>query len=82
MYFSNSNGNKLYMYELTIAYSYAPFSYNLFLIYLAFGITAGDPGGCHVTPGWGRDIIIFYSESNKIEVIIFCCVSSKKFKME
>jgi len=59
MYFSNSNGNKLYMYELTV-YDFAilhivmpPFSYNLFLIYLAFGITAGDPGGCHVTPELG-----------------------------
>ena len=38
---------------LKLTYSYAPFSYNLFLIYLAFGIIAGDPGRCHVTPELG-----------------------------
>jgi len=47
------------MYELTvysnITYSYVPFYHTLFLISLAFGITIGDPGGCHVIPELGRD---------------------------
>ena len=36
-------------------YSYVPFDHTLFLIYVAFGITIGDPGGCHVIPELGRD---------------------------
>jgi len=63
------------MYELTvysnITYSYVPFYHTLFLISLAFGITIGDPGGCHVIPELGRDTKGAYINVWSIKVHIY-----------